>query len=132
MTGSAPRLARRAARRPGCAPESARSFGAATPEQVEHGREDVHQPHRRVRARVPGTDPRPAHEEGDAQGRLVGEEAVQGLPVLAQALAVVGGHEEQRVVPQAESVERVVEPAHQLVGEGHLAVVGAPGDSGVA
>ena len=48
---------------------------------------------------------------------------MQGLPVLAQALAVVGGHEEERVVPQAESAESVVEAPHELVGEGHLAVV---------
>ena len=39
--------------------------------------------------------PRPGHDEGHAQGRLVHEEPVGELAVIAERLAVIGGHHDQ-------------------------------------
>ena len=55
---------------------------------------------------------------------LVDEEAVDALAVLAQALAVVGRHHQERVVPQPQAAQGLVQAAHELVRPRDLAVVG--------
>ena len=57
------------------------------------------------------------------EGGFVDEEPVHRLAVLVEPFAVVGGHDEQRVVAPPCLGEHRVEPAHQIVGPGHLAVV---------
>ena len=81
-------------------------------------------------SRPPAGIARPAEEQRHAQCRLVDEEAVTALAVLAEAFAVVGGHDEKRLALQTLALEGGVEAAHQLVGPGHLAVVEAAGVAG--
>jgi hypothetical protein len=104
--------------------------GQWEPEQVERGRVHVHQPDDGCAEPGAGGDAGAAREEGDRQRRLVDEEPVQRLPVVAQAFSVVGGHDEHGLVPEAEAREGGVEPAEELVRPGHLAVVGALGVPG--
>ena len=93
------------------------------PQQVEHGRRDVDQPRRR-RARAGGDASGPAEEQGDHHRAVVDEEAVGPLAVLAEALAVVRGEDDERVVARA---ERRGQPADGGVHVRDLAVVGAAG-----
>jgi hypothetical protein len=97
--------------------------GRGETRQLEDRREDVDEPQRALEAAA-RRDAGCPHQERDPQGRLVDEEAVQALVVLAEALAVVGSDDERRVVSQPERAERVLEAAEELVGPGHLSVVG--------
>ena len=47
--------------------------------------------------RAPAGTPRPATISGIAQRRLVDEEAVRRLPVVAQRLAVIGEHRHHEI-----------------------------------
>ncbi len=108
---------RRGGRSARLAPASGAPFGAATPSSSRTvGNTSTS---RTVEAsRRPGLDAGTADEEGDAQRRLVGEEAVQRLAVLAQALrrgrksrrgasrrADRGGRERRRDGPPARRVQ---------------------------
>ena len=77
--------------------------GGGTAEQVEHGRAAGRRSAPRSAGGAPGRDARPAHDQRNAQRGLVDEEAVHGLAVLAQALAVVGRDHDQRLVAEAEA-----------------------------
>ena len=68
-----------------------------------------------------------AQNEGNADGRVVDEVAVEPLAVLAQSLAVVGGEDEDRVVQYAAAFQAFAQQADEGVGVGHLCVVGAVG-----
>ena len=73
--------------------------------------------------RVPGLDAWSAKDERNAQRRLVDEIAVHVLAVLAERLAVIRGHHDQRVVEGVVLSQRADQPAHQRVGPGHCSVV---------
>ena len=64
-----------------------------------------------------------AHDERDVLGGVVDEEGVRVLPVLPEALPVVGEEHEDRAVPDARALEPRDEAPHHLVGVGHLAEV---------
>ena len=63
-----------------------------------------------------------AHDERHVQRRVVEQHAVLGLAVVAEALAVVAGHHDQR--RPAALWQAVQEVAGRPVGRGHLGVVG--------
>jgi hypothetical protein len=99
-------------------------LAAGQPEDAEHRRHDVNgadravvRPSRRQHAREPP-------DERHADGRVVDEDAVRLLAVLAEALAVVGGQDDQRVIEDAGRAEPVEEAADALVGLRDLRVVG--------
>jgi len=103
---------------------AAQSLGRLHVEEAGQGGEEVDQPHG-------GGDARPApgragklHEEGHVEGPSVEQDAVVLLPVLAQALAVVGEDDHDRAVVDPPLAQLVEEEAHRLVGRGDLAVVG--------
>ncbi len=94
-------------------------------EARERGRQ-VDEAHRRLhhpRLELPGG----AQQQRHVEGRLVEEEAVGHLAVLAQPLAVVGGHRHHRLAVQALDAELLQDAPHLLVHGGDLAVVGAAG-----
>ena len=75
----------------------------------------------------PAATPGPRHDQRDAQRRLVEQQPVRRLAVLAERLAVVGQHRHQRVARRAPGRAQRVEHAADLrVREGDLAVVGPP------
>ena len=63
-------------------------------------------------------------DEGDAQRRLVGEDPVRRLAVLAQRLAVVRGEDDQRPGARPVREERLEQAPERGVGRRHLALVG--------
>jgi len=95
-------------------------------EERQERRGEVDEAHR-GRDHPPGRQAGAPDQQGDVKRRLVEEEPVRGLAVLAQALAVVGGDGDDRAGREAPALERGEETPHLGVGEGDLAVVGAPG-----
>jgi hypothetical protein len=94
-------------------------------EEVENGRHHVH---RRDLGRAPAVvAPGRADDEGDVLGRVVDEEGVRALPVVAEALPVIGHEHEYRAVPDALRLEPGHEPSHHLVRVGDLPEVGLSG-----
>ena len=57
--------------------------------------------------RLPGSDARPADQEGQVGGRLVGEELAADQAVLAEEEAVVGGEDDVGVAQPAQRAQRV-------------------------
>ena len=94
---------------------------------VEERREHVDAP--RHRRRHAGADRGPGHEEGHEDRRVVHEEAVRLLAVLAEALAVVGGDEHERAGEGARLLEPPQQPRELLVDERDLAVVRRIGEA---
>ena len=72
---------------------------------------------------------RAAQQERHAERGLVQQDAVAGFAVLAQALAVVGEHDDHRVVGVSRRDEALENAAELRVGEGDLAVVGPLGEA---
>ena len=70
-------------------------------------------------AGAPRLDPR--DDQRHVQRRLVGEHAVGQLAVLAEALAVIGGHDDERRTRQRR--QPVEQRTERAIDEGHLAVV---------
>jgi hypothetical protein len=93
--------------------------------EVEDGREDVGE--RDLGAAAAAQRPGGPDDEGHGRGRVVHEEAVGGLAVLAQAFPVVRGHHEERAVEELPLAEARDEAAHEVVREGHLRLVGVGG-----
>ena len=97
-------------------------------QQVGERRREIDLADDRVDPPAGGQHPRRAgDQERDVGHLLVEEEAVAALAVLAQALAMVADHDDQRPAGEPEPVETVDEPADERVGPGDLAVVGAGG-----
>ncbi len=96
--------------------------GSARQVQQRRGHVD---PARHRRGHPPSGNPRAGHDPGDAEGGVVDEDAVRLLTVLAQALAVVRGHEQHRAPDQALFFQSAEQPAQLPVHEGDLAVVGS-------
>ena len=63
---------------------------------VEHGRQNVHVSHL-LRHTLPGSDHRPRHDQWHPQRRVVEKDAMFLLAVFAEALAVIGRHDDERV-----------------------------------
>ena len=104
---------------------------AATGKALGHGQVEGVQDRRhevdvtRARGDDPGGEqPGVVEDEGHPQRRLVGEDAVGRLAVVAQALAVVRGEHDQGVAPLSPGEERIEQGSEGRVGGGHLAVVG--------
>ena len=76
-----------------------------------------------------GQEPRRAKDEGHAQGRLVGEDAVRRLAVLSERLAVVGGEDDEDPLARARREERLEERPQGGIRRRHLALVGLGGES---
>ena len=57
-----------------------------------------------------------AQDEGDADGRVVDEVAVEALAVLAESFAVVGSEDEQGLVQDASTLEAFAQQAYERVG----------------
>ena len=74
-----------------------------------------------------GQEPRRAKHERHAQGRLVGEDAVRRLAVLAERLAVVGREDDEDPLTRARREERLEERPEGGVRRRHLALVGLGG-----
>ena len=98
-------------------------------QRIEDGRQDVDVPDRVVRddsrlPRMAAADLR--HDEGDPERRLVGEESVRLLAVVAERLAMIAGddHQCRPVRPAAHSFEQRRE---RRVGGCDLASVGIAG-----
>ena len=72
--------------------------------------------------------PGPADQKRDADRRVVEEEAVGLLAMLAEAFAMVRGDDEDRPRGVGARVDRVEEPPELRVDEGDLAVVGVGGE----
>lgn len=97
--------------------------GSRDAEQIEHGRHDVDDAHR-LRDRRAGRNAGAAHDPRDLQLLLVRAEAVPDEPVLAERLAVVGQHDDERVVGEAETIELGEEVRDLVVDLADRAVVG--------
>ena len=69
-------------------------------------------------------DPRLVEDEGDPERRLVGEDPVRRLSVLAQRLTVVRGQDDQRPGARPVRQEGLQEAPERSVGRRHLALVG--------
>ena len=67
--------------------------------------------------------PRPGHDPGHSKRRVVDEDPVRALAVLAEALAVVGRHEHDRARGLAPGVERLQQPRELAIDECDLPVV---------
>lgn len=89
----------------------------------QDGRYQVHGAHR------PGVDlagrqeARATQQEGDADRGVVNENGVRLLAVLSEALAMIGGDDDQGVVENPELAELVEDPAHRAVEHPDLGVV---------
>ena len=117
------RLLRALARRRREQAAAGEPLGHRQGERVEDGRQDVDVPGRR------GDDPRPqdprlVEDEGDPERRLVGEDPVRRLSVLAQRLTVVRGQDDQRPGARPVREEGLQEAPERSVGRRHLALVG--------
>ncbi len=91
------------------------------PDEVEHGRHQVDA--RDLRARAPAIAPGRAHDQRHVRGGVVDEERMGRLAVLAEALAVVGGDDQQRAFEQRRAAQPVDQAAHHGVGVLDLAQV---------
>ncbi len=107
------------------APAGARP-GYLQPHRVQDGGHYVLQSHGPLRSQPRGKSPaqRRPDDEWHPGRRLVRERLLQAL-VVAQHLAVVGGHDDQHVVHQVP--HELVQPADLVVDEVDHAVVGRPG-----
>ena len=72
-----------------------------------------------------GRHARPGYDQRNAHRRVVDEEAVLLLAVLAERLAVVGDDDHKRVVETPTLLQPIEEPANLRIGGGNLGVVGA-------
>ena len=80
--------------------------------------------------RPPVPPPREPQDERDGRGGVVDEEAVGALAMLAEALAVVGGDDDDRPVQDAFLPRPVDDLPDERVDIGDLAVVEAPRPAG--
>ena len=94
------------------------------PQRLQDGGHDVHDAHRiahGARRECPA-----GHDQRDADGGVVDEEPVQLLLVLAERLAVIAYHHDERVVEPAPR-QAVDQPPDETVRPGDLRVVDAVG-----
>ena len=70
-----------------------------------------------------GRNPGTGHQERNAQRRIVKKNAVRVLAVLAEALAMIGQHRDQRLAGRRLLVNRVEQAAQFVVCISDLAVV---------
>jgi hypothetical protein len=91
-------------------------------EQVEDRRHDVDE--RRLRGDAARLARRVADQERDADRRVEEEVAVARLGRVAEALAVVGGEDDDELLHEARNLELVEQPTEVLVGEVELLEVG--------
>ena len=124
---------RRGALEDGGPVEAAEAGGGRQAGEPEDRGRDVEVQGRSVDRRAGPDLPRPGEPEGDAQRRLVEIAAVPPVAVLAQALAMIGGEDEQGVgLELGVAVEGREQAPDVLVGEGDLGVVAVrPGDLAV-
>ena len=99
-------------------------FGGLQPGQLQHGRHDVDQRDQLVALNAPRLVERRGDDQRHPDGRLIQQQPVLVLPVLAKALAVIGCHHHVGVVGQTGVVQPRGQPAHQGVGPGDLTNVG--------
>ena len=98
------------------------------PEEGQRRRRQVDQSHRAGQGRSSGQAGTADHERHLQRG-FVGEEAMPGLVVLAERLAVIGRDDDQGVVPELANFQAGAQAPQQRVGPCHLAVVRAIGES---
>ena len=101
-----------------------KSGGRRDAEKVEDRREEVDGSCRSTKLQR-RLDARPAEQERNPQCRLVDEIAVDRFAVLTKTLAMIRRDDERCVLAQSQAVESGVDPSHQLIRPGHLAVVGS-------
>jgi hypothetical protein len=82
--------------------------------QVQHGRHHVDETHQPLRA-ARCHDTRPAEGQGDVEDAVVEALSVSDLAVLAELVAVVGGHDDDRVIRQAELGEALEQGTENAV-----------------
>ena len=97
-------------------------------EGVDHGGQEVDVPHR-FRHPPRAQQARAVQEERHVEGRVIGEDPVRLLAVLAPRLAVVAGQDHQGAALRAPGEERTEQRLEGLVGRGHLARVGIRGEA---
>jgi len=95
-------------------------------QQVEHGGHDVHRPHGVGHPARLGKAERRAEDEGHVRHAVVDEKAVRGLAVVAQALAVIAHHDDDRLLVEPASAQQVEHAPDLAVGKRHLTVVRVP------
>ena len=95
-------------------------------EQLQRGGHHVHRPHRIGDAAPVHRAERRPHDERHVDDAVVDEEAVGGLAVVAEALAVIAHHQDDGAIVDAERFELRDHPRHLAVGERDFAVVGMP------
>ena len=78
----------------------------------------------RFEARPLAGDPGAGHHQRRAR-RALEQHLLHPLPVLAEQVAVIAHEDDDRVVGEAEAIERVEQPADLGVEEGDRGVVGA-------
>ena len=98
-------------------------LGHAQAHQVEDRGQQVDVAHRPVHDASRAVARGGPDDQGGVNRRVVHEEAVERLAVVAEPLAVIAGEDDQRVVEEAALVEGTPEVADERVGVGHLAVV---------
>ena len=116
------RRSRLAARRRGCCRTAESRVGGPTPSRSSAVGSRSTSP-TLAAIRPPRAIARAAHDERHGESRLIDEEAVERLFMLAEPLAVIRGHGEQRLRLEAKPLERVVQLTDERIGVRHLAVV---------
>ena len=110
--------------------EALRRLAAGKPEDGEDRRHDVDVPHGPVVRGARGEGGRQTPDQRHVDRRIVDEDPVRRLPVLPEALAVVGGEDDERVVEQPVLPQPVDDPPHAAIGLGDLRVVRCRGQGG--
>src|SRR5205823_9183660 len=90
-------------------------------EQIEDGRREIDQPDGSIEG-PRGEAGRP-DDPRHAQRHIVGEYAVRPLPVLAEALAMIGGDDDERAIELTGGFQVAEETAEGGVGVGDFGVV---------
>ena len=128
MRAVAPISPRPAAQRRDQRPSLHHMAGRVEAERVEDGRHHVHRldqprilrPARRIRRRGRVVD-----QHGHALDAVV-EQLLLAQPVVAEVVAMVGGEDDQRVLPAAEPLQRRPHPAEMRIHLGDQPLVGRP------
>ena len=105
--------------------ETHRLDALTTTDLAEDGRHDIDVTGESLR-HTPGRFERPLHDERNVRDLVVERDAVLSVSVLVPGLAVVGGHDDERVLIELPALQLVEEPAELVVHVGDLRVVELP------
>ncbi len=96
------------------------------PDGIENRGVEIHVADRGRHDPAAGNAAGRSDDQRDVDRRVVDEEPVRQLPVIAEPLAVIPGDDDERIVEQTAILEKPPETAEERIGVGHFAVIRPP------